>query len=316
MPKKVKTQADFIEPLIINGLKGRVLKVPASSKVNRNNEVLIIYGHHSSLERMFGIAESIALHGNVTMPDLPGFGGMDSFYSINETPNLDNLADYLATFIKLNYKKKKISIGAMSFGFLIVTRMLQKYPKLTKQVNVLVSIVGFSNKNDFRFKKRTWVIFRYLSAFCSTKTNASFIKYALLRPSIIRTAYTFVADRHVKMKDADETERQKRIEFEIELWKSNDIRTYMYTSKLMLMIDLTKNRVDLPLYHVSIDQDQYFYSAQVKLNLKKIYKSVKTFKAKLPNHAPTVISNANDAKPFIPDGVRKELLKAARLKNG
>ena len=40
---------------------------------------------------------------------LPGLGGMDSFYSIGLKPSLDNMADYVASFIKLSYKRKKVS---------------------------------------------------------------------------------------------------------------------------------------------------------------------------------------------------------------
>lgn len=146
MPNKRKEPADYIKPLSINGLKGRVLKIPAKKKTTGSkSEILIIYGHHSSLERMFTIAQSISRHGNVTMPDLPGFGGMDSFYKIGEKPTLDNMADYLATFIKLNYRNKKINIGGMSFGFLVITRMLQKYPKLANKINILVNHVFFLN---------------------------------------------------------------------------------------------------------------------------------------------------------------------------
>ena len=102
MKSNVKNPSDFITPLIINGLHGRVLHIDATKKTAANLEILLIYGHHASLERMFGIVEDIAQYGNVTVPDLPGFGGMDSFYKIGEKPTLDNLADYLATFIKLN----------------------------------------------------------------------------------------------------------------------------------------------------------------------------------------------------------------------
>lgn len=312
MKKRIKDPAEYIKPLTINGLHGRVLRIPAKRKVNSKHEILMVYGHHSSLERMFGIAETAALHGNVTMPDLPGFGGMDSFYKINQRPTLDNMADYLATFIKLNYKNKMVNLSGMSFGFLIITRMLQKYPKIANQVNVLVSIVGFANKEDFKFKKKTWILFRYLSSLCSTKFMSGFVKHVVLRGAIIRMSYLMVADKHVKMKDADDEERKRRIDFEIYLWQCNDIRTYMATTVTMMTLDLTKERVNLPLMHISVDADQYFHSRKVKANLKKIYKKVTVYKAKLPNHAPTVISDAKMAYSLIPIEVRKELSRAAR----
>ena len=90
---------DYIAPLNINGMNGRMLHIAAPK--NKNKELLLLYGHHSSLERMYGIAEDLNQYGAVTMPDFPGFGGMDSFYTIGMQPSIDNLADYLASFVKL-----------------------------------------------------------------------------------------------------------------------------------------------------------------------------------------------------------------------
>ncbi|HUD03647.1 MAG TPA: alpha/beta hydrolase [Patescibacteria group bacterium] len=300
--------ADFIRPLIINGLRGRVLTIPPIKKTAKR-EILLVYGSHASLERMFGVTENMAEYGTVTMPDLPGFGGMDSFYKLKEKPSLDNLADYLATFIKLTYKKRQITIGAMSLGFLIVTKMLQKYPELSKQVDILISIVGFTNKDDFRFKRKTYLLFRWGSSMCSNYVMSTIAKYLVLRGPIIRATYNFVADKHVKMKDANEVERNKRIDFEINLWKCNDIRTYMDTTITMMTVDLTNKIINLPLLHISVDADQYFYKQKVEDHLKKIFISVVVYKAKMTNHAPTVIGDAESAKDLIPKEIRKILAR-------
>src|SRR5579863_9493933 len=119
MPKtSSKNLADYVVQLNINGLRGRMLRLPAK---RRNREILLIYGHHASLERFFGLAEMLNDYGAVTMPDLPGFGGMQSFYRLGITPSIDNLADYLATFIKLRYKRRRLTIIGLSFGFTVVT---------------------------------------------------------------------------------------------------------------------------------------------------------------------------------------------------
>src|SRR3954470_17459407 len=137
----LKNPADYIVPLNINRLDGRMLRLPAkSARQAKNREILFVYGLHSSLERWWGLTQVLSRYGNVTMPDLPGFGGMDSFYKIGKKPTLDNMADYLAAFIKLRYKNKKLIIAGMSFGFVIATRLLQRYPELTKKVALLVSI--------------------------------------------------------------------------------------------------------------------------------------------------------------------------------
>src|ERR1039458_3592274 len=81
-----KDIADYIVPLNINGMDGRMLRLPAPK--GKPAELLFVYGHHSSLERWWGLAQVMNRYGAVTMPDLPGFGGMDSFYKIGKKPSI------------------------------------------------------------------------------------------------------------------------------------------------------------------------------------------------------------------------------------
>ena len=83
MGKAEPKPEDYIVPLNMNGLNGRMMHMPAPK--GRKREILVLYGHHSSLERWFGLAQVINRYGAVTMPDWPGFGGMDSFYKIGDT---------------------------------------------------------------------------------------------------------------------------------------------------------------------------------------------------------------------------------------
>jgi pimeloyl-ACP methyl ester carboxylesterase len=102
--KIIEIPKNYIAPIDINNLKGRCLNLPNKSS---SRKILFIYGHHSSLERWWGLMQALNEYGDVTMPDLPGFGGMDSFYKIGKKPTLDNMADYLKKFIKQHYKEEK-----------------------------------------------------------------------------------------------------------------------------------------------------------------------------------------------------------------
>jgi pimeloyl-ACP methyl ester carboxylesterase len=97
------------------------LELPAKKR-RPQREILIIYGHHSTLERWWGFAQCFNRYGAVTMPDLPGFGGMESLYKIDKKPDLDTMADYMASFVKWRYKRKRVTIIGLSFGFLVATR--------------------------------------------------------------------------------------------------------------------------------------------------------------------------------------------------
>lgn len=307
MPKKpAKDLSKFIFPLYMNGLSGRMLKLPAPK--NKNRDILFIYGHHSSLERWLGIAEYLNRYGSITIPDLPGFGGMEPFYKIGEKPSLDNMADYLAAFIKLRYRKRRFCLVGFSYGFIIVTRMLQRYPELANKVDILFSLAGFSHKNDFQWKKRTLFLFRWSASLFSHRLPATFIRLFVLRSPFIKFSYKIVEDRHSKLFDADEQERKRRVNFEVVLWQTNDFRTYADTAKSMFRVNLTGKHVDLPVYHIGVAEDRYFNNVRVEQHMRTIYKDFIFIPTSLRAHAPTVLATADEGAQFIP-------LKARRLLN-
>lgn len=305
--KSKKVMADKIQPLLMNGLAGRTLRMPARNSKNR--EMLVISGQHTSIERMEALAHELARYGTVTVPDLPGFGGMEPLYKIGIKPDLDVMADYLASYVKLKYNRKRLTIIGISYGFNVVTRMLQKYPELVKKVDVLVSIVGFVHHEDFRFKAENLRLMRAGTKLFSFRATAWIAKNIFLRGPIIRATYKLVADKHAKFKDADEAERARRIKFEIHLWKCNDIRTYMHTINGMLFLDLCTTRVKLPVYHVSVDGDQYFDNYKVEQHMRVIYEDYVEFKAILGAHMPTIVASSKEIAPLIPAGLRKVLSK-------
>ncbi len=305
MAKAVKSSAEHILPLYMNGLSGRMLRLPAKGRNNR--ELLLIYGHHASIERMVGLAEYLNSYCSVTMPDLPGFGGMQPFYKIRQKPTLDALADYLAAFVKLRYRGRRFSVAGMSLGFVVITRMLQKYPEIAKKVDLVISIVGFAHYEDFAYKKRRFLFFRYGTSFFSNRLPAAFLKYAVLRPLFIRTTYRVMASRNPKLKDADREQLKEWIDFEINLWRINDPRTYMETGLSMFKLKPLPVHVDLPVHHVGLKKDRYFNNIRVEQHFREVYSDCYVYEISLPVHAPSVLASAKDAAPFVPPKLRNKL---------
>jgi len=309
MAKKQQRQpADFIEPLFMNGLQGRMMHVPAPK--NKKREILFVYGHHSSLERWWGVIDDLNQYGAVTMPDLPGFGGMESFYKIGRVPTIDNLADYLAAFIKLRYKRKKVIIAGMSFGFVVVTRMLQRYPDLVKNVDMLVSVVGFAHKDDFVFTKQRYLFYRYSASFFSRLLPSIFFRNVFLHPMVLRAAYARTLNAKDKFKSVDEAERKAIMDFEIHLWHANDPRTYMKTTVEFLTVDNCRKQVDLPIWHVNASEDRYFDKYRVEQHLQIIFKDFHSVTAKMDSHAPSIIADKKIAAPMLPSKLRKILAQS------
>lgn len=312
MPKspaqQVKAEAKpFISRIMMNGLKGRVLYLPPPRAKRR--QILFVYGHHSSLERWWGLLLELNQFGGVTAPDLPGFGGMDSFYKIGSTPTIDNLADYLAAFIKLRYKRQKITIVGMSLGFVVATRMLQNHPDMTDKVEYLISAAGFVHHEDFTFspaRKRSYLM---LSGIFKRRYPAKFFRRIVLHPFVLRLAYRQTHNAKQKFSDVERNDHKYMMAMEIELWHNNEVRTYMQTANDFLKLDNSGRPVNLTVWHISVSSDRYFDNELVEQHLRMVFKSVKMLRAKIRSHAPTVVADRVAAADLLPTRLRKLLNK-------
>jgi pimeloyl-ACP methyl ester carboxylesterase len=299
--------SDFIVPLCMDGLSGRMLHVPAPK--GKTREILFVYGHHSSLERWWGLIQDLNQYGAVTMPDLPGFGGMESLYRRGQEPTIDNLADYLAAFIKLRYRRKKVTIAGLSFGFVVATRMLQRYPELVKKVDLLVSVVGFAHQDDFVFSPTRHKMYYAMSKFGSFKLPSLFYRHVLLSTLVIKTIYRHTHNAKNKFSKTSRDERKLLIDFEVKLWHANDVRTHCFTLAQFLKLDNCHKQVDLPVWHIAVRADNYFDNHIVEQHMRVIFKDFHMTFSETDNHAPSVIADAVESAPLIPRKIRAQLKK-------
>lgn len=299
----IKIPTKYLVPLNMNGLKGRMLRMPPPK--GRKREVLLIYGHHSSLERFYSLAQVINDDAGVTMPDLPGFGGMDSFYSIGEKPTLDTMADYLASIVKLRYKNQRFSIAAISYGFTVITRMLERYPDIAERVDLLISVVGFTHHDEFTFKRGRYLFYRYGAAFFSHKLPAKFFHSVILSPAILRRFYSKTHNARHKFIDLNDDKSAKLTKFEIYLWRVNDVRTHMATSVSMLTLNNCQGKVNLPVWHIYVKTDNYFNNDLVEQHMRLIFNDYKPIPAPIKSHIPDVISGKEESATLFPKKIKK-----------
>lgn len=298
--------AKYIIPLNMNGLEGRMLHMP--SKKKDKHELLFIYGHHSSLERWWGLIQVLHEFGTVTMPDLPGFGGMDSFYKIGKEPSIDNLADYLASFIKMQYRHKKFILVGMSYGFVVVTRMLQRYPELTKNIKMLVSLVGFADHDDFTFSKPRYYFYLYGTRFFEHKIPSFVFRHLALNSYVLKAVYSRTHNAKNKFKDATTKKDHDRLmDVEVKLWQDNDVRTWMYTTTEFLLFSNCDRQVDLPVWHVSAQADHFFDNSRVEQHMRVIFTDFHGVNINMTNHAPTVIAGKKEAAALVPKELKQYL---------
>jgi pimeloyl-ACP methyl ester carboxylesterase len=305
MPTNPSKAAEFIVPLNINGLQGRMLRMGATKR--KSKEILLIYGHHAMLERWFGLAENLAEFGNVTMPDLPGFGGMDSFYKVGKRPEIDAFADYLVSFIKLRYKNKKITIYAISYGFVVVTRMLQRYPEIAKKVELLVSFAGFMHEDDILYGRTKRRVYRKISRLLATRPAAAMIHSVGYSRPILNRLYRIFPNSKRRMIDLTPEEFDLSIDFELVLWRSNDVRTHWLTTSEFLKLDNLGSHVSIPVVHVLSKKDHYLNNIVVEQHMRQVFAGYSQYTSQTKAHVPSVLADKKAMSVMIPPGLKKEL---------
>lgn len=307
MPESVKAAADYIYPLNINGLEGRMLSAPSSTK--RQREILLIYGHHALLERWWPLVENLQPYGNVTMPDLPGFGGMQSFSKVGTKPDIDAFADYLAAFVKFRYKRKRLTIYAISFGFVIATRMLQRYPELSKKVDLLIAYAGFMHPDDFLWSKKTSRVYRRATRFLAIRPVAILIRYAALNKFVIRSLTNILPKSKHRYIEISAEEFDATMDFEVKLWQANDVRTHWLTTSEFFHFDNTKTRVDLSVTHIVSKGEHYFNNLKVEEHMRKVFSDYKRFTSQSGAHVPHTTADKKTTAIMLPAGLRRLLAK-------
>ncbi|HEY5442251.1 MAG TPA: alpha/beta fold hydrolase [Candidatus Saccharimonadales bacterium] len=307
MPKKVsENPADYIVPLNINGLEGRMMRVPAPS-AKRQREILLVYGHHAMLERWWALVQNLNEYGAVTMPDMPGFGGMDSFGHIGITPDVDAFADYLAAFVKLRFRRKRVTIVAISFGFVIATRMLQRYPELAKKVDLLVSLVGFMHKDDFLYPRPRRDFYRWATRFFATRPYALLVRYCLLNRFVLTTLYTQLPNSKRRMIEITPEEFSANMDLEVKMWQANDVRTHWLTTSQFFTLDNCTKQIDLPVMHVASKSDHYFNNEIVKQHMLVVFNSYRRFNMNSKAHTPSILADKKATAVMLPPGLRRLL---------
>ncbi|MEK9196420.1 MAG: hypothetical protein AAB914_03570, partial [Patescibacteria group bacterium] len=233
------------------------------------------------------------------------------FYDINMKPTLENYADYLASFIKIKYKDKKYTIMAMSFSFLIVTRMLQKYPNMSNNVDCIFSFVGFTHYKDFKLKKRYINMIKLTAKMFSGKITSGIFRYTFLLSPIIATSYFVVSRKHAKMSGVGFKELRRRIRAEIKLWHINDVRTRMKTILTMFCVDLCEynQRINHKVYHIFVSKDVYVDQYMTEQHMNVIYDDYEAIESPMNAHMPSIVATADEASQFIPDAVIERIVK-------
>jgi hypothetical protein len=288
---------DKIKQFNINGLEGRMLELPAKYTAKNRNNFLLIQGMHGSIERYVGLIEYLSNYGSVTVVDAPGFGGMQSFYSIGLDASLNRYGDYLATLIKWRFKKKHYILVSYSISFVFITRMLQKYPSMKSQISRVIALGAFADSSDFHEVWYKQDAIKVASAIASYRTGAMIIRATLLSTPMLKLIYRF----NLKNNHLSKIERREMADIEIYLWRLNDLRTQGSTMYQIHTFKMLPIKIDIGIEMVVTSHDRWIDSDSARKNLGQIYHNINVHHSSTRMHGITIIDNEADVARFVPE---------------
>jgi len=294
---------EHIRDIDMNGLVGRMVHIIGRTSSQR--EILFVYDLQSSLEQWLPLLHYLSKFANVTAVDLPGCGGMTRFYSVHQKPTITAYADYLASFMRLKFRRKQVVVVGVGFVFVAVTRMLQRFPALRGNVKLLVSIAGFTRFDDVVKRPRVRRIQTVLYGIGGWRPAARAVQTACdnryLLPRLLAHDSRVVTT-------SDAIAQQALVAALAAQWRQSDLATRLALAHELLHFDNCTIRISLPIVHIALTGDPTFDHRRVEGHLQVISEDVTVHP--VPFTAAELI-NVNDkrAAQLIPPALRKRLKK-------
>lgn len=233
----------------------------ASRETNSQSicNVVLVYGHHSTLERWLPLARELTRFGCVWIPDLPGFGGMDEE---PDSCNLDMYADHLAEFVSAVVGGGPLLLCGGSFGFVVIKEAVGRHRNLAMSSLGVVSVGGFVAGSSLKLKTWQKICIKVFARatrhrFVALSARALLLTY----PAARLVDLTFGLTR--KRAGADRKRSAALCAADLALWRANSIATHWATLESMLGLRRART-LDLPCVHIQNPADPYIsYSANV-----------------------------------------------------
>lgn len=306
-PAPVDIDPKYINKICINGMNGRHIVLPANDKKKEKHKIVVLGGQHSSAERLKGVLQFLQDYGQVNFIDLPGFGGMDSFYTIGKKPDIDNYANYLYSVFKVLKLNKNINIFSISLSFQFLTRMFQLHPDSQDWIKKIIGLGIFADSTDFNIPPGKKNFIKVVANVGKTRPGAKLVDIIFVKTPLFKITARLFAGIANKTKK----ERLAEAEMERHLWHVNDRKTHAQTALDMFKRNLTstsdKQITSVDIHNIIADQDQYFDNDKVHQSMDKLYKKYTTHKLKSTRHAPDISDGVEAVRAMIPKSAEKLL---------
>lgn len=293
------------------GLNGRFGYWPSRKKALGRTFVLL-YGQHSTLERLEVFAEVLSEYGEVYAVDAPGFGGMEPSYKLNTHPSLAFFADNLENFINSRIGPEKIiTIVGISYGFQVATQLLGTRPLLAERTEAIISFVGFMSYRDFVMPAAyNFWLKNFIGNLGRLKFGSKIIDVFTSAPGL-RAIYLLSKRTNVRTKNMPKEEFKGYVDGQLDLWHNSDNRTHAATAwDFWHHNDLTSFRIRTACYHVGVPNDHLLDNKRIVDEMSVVYRPFEAFELGLDTHAPVDELTPDVIKGWFPDKIKTVLSKS------
>jgi hypothetical protein len=111
------------------------------------------------------------------------------------------------------------------------------------------------------------------------------------------------------MKEISPEEFTKYMDFELRLWRANDVRTHWLTTSEFISLDNLGRYVSLPVAHVVSSNDHYLDNLRVEQHMRQVFSDYEQFIARTKAHVPGVLADKKAMGVMLPTGLRRLLSK-------
>lgn len=295
---KISDPSRYLYQLNVNRLEGRMIRLD-NKKVE--SEILFVGGLSANLEYWWGLIRALSDFGSISAPDLPGIGGMTSFYKIGKRPTIDNYADYLASYVKLRYGKRSLIIVGVGFGFVIATRMLAKYPQIARRVNLVVSLGGYADAEDFKLSSKVEKAHRFITYIASKRILSDVLKGTIYSEKMLRWQY----GRRLGSKNIKSTAASSLINSEVKRWQDSDLRTFGAIVGQLSSFTNCNSPIDVKTWHVFLSEKALIRN-RVEQHLRIIFNDLTLTSSHKKNNY-VLSQNKRTASYFLPSDLKQQL---------
>ena len=156
------------------------------------------------------------------------------------------------------------------------------------------------------------VFYKIAARIFSSRLPSIFYRNILLHPFVLKKYYPKTPNAQQKFAKLDQKDKRVLAEVETELWRTNNLRTYMYTCLEQLKLNNCHTQVSLPVWHLYDKNDRYFDHHIVEQHLRVVYTDYYGFPIRLNKKTNINTLNRKELNALLPTKVRTQLNKKLR----